>query len=142
MNKMLSAQAREEIVHAIEKAEQTTSGEIRIHIDQKGTSDAYNRAKYVFEKLGMTKTSERNGVLIYICFTARQIVILGDQGIYNVVPENFWDDTYQLIARHFKQAEYGKGLSEAVTQIGMKLSQFFPANGQQKNELPNEISEA
>jgi len=56
----------ERIVRAIAAAEQQTSGEIRVFVQHGEVADAIEAAQGRFEKLGMTATSERNGVLIFV----------------------------------------------------------------------------
>ena len=62
----------QKILEAIKSAESNTSGEIRLHIEKHCKIDPYDRAIEVFEKLGMTKTEQRNGKfveLIEVTFT-------------------------------------------------------------------------
>ena len=141
LNKMLGPEDKQRIVEAIQKAETHTSGEIRVHIDRLGSKNPYHKATKVFERLGMTKTQERNGVLIFICFSKKQIVVLGDQGINEKVPEGFWNDIYTQLALDFKQGEFAHGICEAILSIGKKLSSYFPYQKTDTNELSNEISE-
>jgi uncharacterized membrane protein len=89
----------------------------------------------------MTKTKERNGVLIYLCFTRKQIAILGDQGINEKVPEGYWDELYHSMATAFRNEHYCDGICEAVQRVGEKLSAHFPVNADNPNELSNEITE-
>jgi uncharacterized membrane protein len=90
----------------------------------------------------MTKTKERNGTLIYLCFSRKQLAILGDQGINEKVPEGFWDELYHSMAASFRKEQYGPGICEAIKRIGEKLSAHFPVNEDNPNELSNEITEA
>ena len=142
LNKMLSELDKKSVVKAIQSAEEITSGEIRVHIDKKGGKDPFKEAMRVFERLGMTKTKERNGVLIYLCFKKKQIAILGDQGINVKVPEGYWDELYRSMATAFRNEQYGQGICEAIERIGEKLSAHFPVNADNPNELSNEITEA
>ena len=142
LNKMLSELDKNSVVEAIQAAEEITSGEIRVHLDKKGGKDPFKEAKRVFERLGMTKTKERNGVLIYLCFKRKQIAILGDQGINEKVPEGYWDELYHSMAAAFRNEQYGRGICEAIERIGEKLSAHFPVNADNPNELSNEITEA
>ena len=142
LNKMLSELDKNSVVEAIQAAEEITSGEIRVHIDKKGGKDPFKEAKRVFERLGMTKTKERNGVLIYLCFERKQIAILGDQGINEKVPEGYWDELYHSMAAAFRNEQYGRGICKAIERIGEKLSAHFPVNADNPNELSNEITEA
>ena len=76
-----SPQEEEEIRQAVMSAELDTSGEIRVHIENTCSGDVMDRAAYIFKKLGMNKTAQRNGVLIYLAVKNRRFAILGDQGI-------------------------------------------------------------
>ena len=128
------------IVSAIQKAEMQTSGEIRVHIDQKCASDPVKRAVQVFEKLGMHKTDLRNGVLIYVSFSDRKLAIIGDQGIDSVVPADFWMSTKDKMIHHFKENRFADGIIAAITEAGEQLKRFFPYMENDENELSNEIS--
>ena len=139
---MLSELDKKSILNAIQSAEEITSGEIRVHLDKKGGKDPFKEAKRVYERLGMTKTKERNGVLIYLCFTRKQIAILGDQGINEKVPEGYWDELYHSMATAFRNGNYCLGICESVQRVGEKLSMHFPVNQDNPNELSNEITEA
>lgn len=139
---MLSELDKKSVVEAIQAAEEITSGEIRVHLDKKGGKDPLIEAKRVFERLGMTKTKERNGVLIYLCFARKQLAILGDRGINEKVPEGYWDELYDDMITAFKNENYCLGICEAVQHVGEKLSAHFPVNGDNPNELSNEITEA
>ena len=54
------------IVAAIREAESRSRGEVRVHVSSQKVDDAQAAARAQFEKLGMTDTAERNGVLIYV----------------------------------------------------------------------------
>ena len=54
---------QQRVVEAIGTAEKQTSGEIRVHIQPKAHGDIRAVAERTFERLGMTKTALRNGVL-------------------------------------------------------------------------------
>jgi len=129
-----------EIIQAIKNAEQNTSGEIKIHIEKKCHGDVLDRAAYIFKKLGMHKTNLRNGVLIYLAFETRKFAIIGDAGINSKVPENFWDSIKDNMLQHFKKGNFTEGLTEAITQVGMQLKEYFPHKKNDVNEISDEIS--
>ncbi|HQZ18636.1 MAG TPA: TPM domain-containing protein, partial [Vicinamibacteria bacterium] len=54
------------IVEAIRAAELGSRGEIRIHATEKAVTDVLREATGTFERLGMTATAERNGILIFV----------------------------------------------------------------------------
>ncbi|MCD4698296.1 MAG: TPM domain-containing protein [Bacteroidales bacterium] len=125
---------------AIKNAELDTSGEIRVHIDGKCKGDAKDTAAYIFEKLQMHKTEQRNGVLFYLAIKNRKFAILGDEGINKLVPDNFWDNIRDGMLNHFREDNFTDGLTEGITLAGKQLKQHFPYQTNDINELPDEIS--
>lgn len=137
----LSPLEEEEVVNAIIEAEKNTSGEIRVHIENKANTLPFERAKEVFFELGMHQTQARNGVLFYICLQPKSFVILGDEGIDKKVQSvNFWEGTKQLVLNHFKQGKIKEGLVYGILKAGVQLQLYFPSGNTNKNELSNEIS--
>jgi len=135
-----SAAEQKKITQAIKEAEKLTSGEIRVHIEDTFKGDIFDRAVYVFEKLNMHKTKDRNGVLIYLAVKSRQFVIIGDAGINSKVEPNFWDDVKENMLSYFKEEKFAEGLCIAIQKTGEKLKTFFPYNKDDINELPDDIS--
>jgi uncharacterized membrane protein len=130
------------IVQAITDAEAMTSGEIRLHIEPKCKSEnVLDRATEVFFQLKMNETVHQNGVLIYMAHEDQKFAIIGDKGINEVVPANFWDGTKEVMREHFKRKEFLKGVLFAIRETGFHLKQYFPLQQDDKNELTNEISE-
>lgn len=130
------------IVSTISEVENKTTAELRIHLeDTVHNQDAYTRAKYWFEKLGMTKTTERNGVLLYIAVADHKLAILGDKGIYEKVSTEYWVSIKEQLVTAFKAEQYTEGLICAVKNIGEVLIKYFPNHsGEKRDELSNEIS--
>ena len=135
-----SKKEKKQILAAIQKAEKNTSGEIRIHLEYKTRGPIYGHAQKVFQRIGMTKTSQRNGVLIFLATRDKKFAVLGDVGINEKVPEGFWNDVVEIMEEHFKQNKFAEGISEAAVRIGQKLKVYFPHQANDKNELPDGIS--
>lgn len=139
----LSKREEEEIVDAIRQAERTTSGEIRVHLEPStGKLDIFDRAMEVFHALKMDNTKEANGVLIYVAVEDRNFVIYGDKGINDVVANDFWESTKELIVSHFKKGHFKDGLVEGVLKAGEQLQKHFPWDEDDTNELSDQISKA
>lgn len=137
----LTKSEEQEIVQAIVEAEQNTSGEIRVHIEENSSIPPVERAQEVFHELGMDKTLLKNGVLFYICMQSRKFAIIGDQGINQLVESDFWDCTKDVVIAHFKKGEFKEGLIAGILRAGERLKKFFPYDGStDTNELSNEIS--
>ena len=128
------------ITKAIEKAEHQTSGEIRVHVESKCREEVLDRAAWLFKKLKMHETKDRNGVLIYLSINDRKFAIIGDAGINKVVPEGFWNDNKEMMISHFKKGEFAIGLIKGIEKAGEQLKQFFPYQEDDVNELSDEIS--
>lgn len=131
---------QERIVQAICTAEEKTSGEIRVHIQPKAHGEIRNVAERTFERLGMTKTDLRNGVLLFIAAEEQRFVILGDRGINDKVPAGFWDEIAAKLTIHFKNREFTDGIVEAIHSAGEELRHYFPRAEGDVNELTNEIN--
>jgi uncharacterized membrane protein len=135
-----SGQEKKKILASIREAEKNTSGEIRVHLEYRIRGPVYGHAQKVFQRIGMTKTSQRNGVLIFLVTHDKKFAVLGDVGINEKVPEGFWNDVVQIMQEHFRQGRFAEGISEAVLRIGEKLKTHFPYQMNDKNELSDGIS--
>ena len=127
------------VVHAIRSAEKQTSGEIRVHVQPKGGDDIRKTAERTFERLGMTRTKLRNGVLLFIATEEQRFTILGDRGIHEKVPAGFWDDIATRLTSRFKNGEFTDGIVEAISEAGWHLAKYFPRAKDDVDELPDEI---
>ncbi len=139
-NKFFTKEEEKVITDAIKTAENNTSGEIRVHVENYDKDDVLDRAVYWFEKLGMHKTKERNGVLFYLAVDARKFAILGDSGINAKVPEGFWDEIKDTMVEYFKEGKFAEGLAKGILMAGEQLKKYFPHQKDDINELSDEIS--
>ena len=135
-----SKKEKKMILNAVREAERNTSGEIRVHLEYNAREPVYGHAQKVFQRIGMTKTAQRNGVLIFLATRNKKFAVLGDVGINEKVPEGFWNDVVGIMQEHFKQNKFAEGISDAVLRIGEKLKAYFPYQANDKNELSDSIS--
>ena len=140
LNDFLTPDEQKSIVEAIAQAERMTSGEIRVHVTPRCWGNALKRARKVFDKLEMYKTRERNGMLIYLAFKSRKFAIMGDVGINELLPDNYWDSERDLLASHLSAGTAAQGIIEVIGHMGDKLKEHFPHQDDDENELSNEIS--
>jgi uncharacterized membrane protein len=129
-----------QILAAVKEAENETSGEIRVHIETLCEEDVLDRAAWIFKKLNMHNTAERNGVLFYLAVSDRKFAVIGDAGINSKVPEGFWDDVKDLLQIKFREGRFSDGLAEGIILAGTHLKKHFPHKKDDINELPDEIS--
>ncbi|HRH70740.1 MAG: TPM domain-containing protein [Flavobacteriales bacterium] len=136
----LSTAERERVKGAIGAAEKRTSGEIRVHLEDHIEDEVLDHAAFIFEELGMHRTRDRNGVLIYLSVADRKVAVIGDAGINAVVPDGFWTDVVGVLKLHLAAGRHADGLCEAVHMVGEKLVSDFPLKQDDRDELSNEIS--
>lgn len=137
----LTEKEEQQIIDAIAKAEEKTSGEIRIHIEHHCEGEPLERASKIFHDLGMDETYFQNGVLIYVATEDHKVAVYAGKGIHEQVEKGFWDDILSVIIRHFKKNAFEEGIEEAVHRVGEKLTEQFPYHQKGDiNELTDEIS--
>lgn len=130
------------IVNAIKAAEAKTSGQIRVFL-QRGVfeEDPLLRAQQKFVQLGMQKTKERNGVLIFVAPRAQKFAVIGDDGVHAKCGDQFWQALVGRMREHFLREDFTDALVEAIESTGQLLARHFPRTGAAANELPDEIVE-
>lgn len=130
----------QQIASAIHEAELKTSGEIRVHLAKKIKKSAFDDATQLFEKLKMTETAEKNGVLIYLAVQDHQFAVVGDTGIHQKVTPDFWDKIRDAMQQEFKKGQFAKGIVDAIHICGQELARYFSRQSHDANELSNDIS--
>lgn len=138
----LDDKEQERVVASIQKAEQNTTGELRVYIEGKCSYvDPMERAREIFEKLGMVETVKRNAVLVYLAVEDHQYAILGDEQIYiQAGGEEFWKKAAAEFRSYLSQGKLADGLCVCIDELGEALAKNFPYDPNvTKNELPDEI---
>jgi len=135
-----SREQQDAITRAIGEAEHATSGEIRVHIETSCKTSVMDEAAWLFRNLGMDKTADRNGVLIYLAVRERRFAIIGDTGINAVVPPGFWDNIRNHMQSRFSENLFAEGLTEGIIMAGEQLREHFPHMIDDINEITDTIS--
>jgi putative membrane protein len=79
------------------------------------------RASLAFLSEEVFKTRERTGILIFLSFFERRVIVLGDSGINAKVKQSDWDGVVQSIVKSIKEGRPTDGLVEAIGQCGELL---------------------
>ena len=140
LRRLLSEQDESRVIAAIRAAEARTSGEIRVHVERRSKGDAMAEAARWFGRLGMDATAERNGILFYVAVDDRAFAIVGGAGIHDKVGGAFWEALRDVMRDAFAKGEPALGLTRAIEEAGQRLAEHFPRRGDDRNELPDEIS--
>jgi uncharacterized membrane protein len=136
------------IADAIKAAESRTSAEIRVHLERRvprrllrRRHDALARAQHVFRRLGMHRTAERHGVLIYVAVEERRLAVVGDEGIHGRVGDLHWNEVRDLMIETLRQSgPPRRALERAIEALGRALAEHYPRRPDDRNELSDEVS--
>ena len=125
---------------AIQAAEKKTSGEIRVSVSPIFWGSVRPVAEKAFQRLGMTNTRQRNGILFFIVPSRRRFVILGDEGIHAGVGQDFWDHLTAAMSAEFRKGRFQDGLIKGIEEVGEHLAAHFPYDpATDKNELSDNL---
>ena len=126
MKKFINQLPHDKLVTAIRDAEKTTSGQIRVLISHKSVADPVAAAQKEFTRLGMAKSPERNGVLIFVTPRSRKFAVVGDTGIHAKCGDVFWQELAQAMTGYFRKSEFTEGIAHGVSKAGELLAKHFP----------------
>ena len=88
-----------------------------------------------FEALGLTRTRDATGVLLYVDLARHRAEVLADSGIYAKAPAQVWDEVVGLLLDGVKRGAVADGFAAAATRTGEILSAYLPPRGDDSNEL-------
>jgi uncharacterized membrane protein len=132
------------ISHKIKETEKKTAGEICVTIREH--RHLLSRKKSVeelsqieFLRLGIGKTRDKTGVLIFILLEGRQFYVLTDSGINDKVPQNIWNDIKDKMQASFTNGEFCRGILYGINEIGNILSLHFPVKSDDTNEISDKV---
>lgn len=130
------------IADAVKASERLHRGEIRIAIEGPlplrsllRAESGRQRATTLFGTLGVGKTREASGILVYVQLVDRRVEILADSGIASQVDAEEWQAICRQMEQAFASRDYRSGMVAAIARIGELLARHFPATGDNPNEL-------
>jgi uncharacterized membrane protein len=144
VRRVFSPEDLETLRQAIVRAEARTSAEIRVHLELRlpraAAGDALTHARHVFARLGMHRTTRRNGVLIYLALVDRRLAIVGDQGIHDRVGDDYWARIRDHMIERLRRGHPRDAVLEAIAETGQALHECFPSEPGDTDELSDEVS--
>ncbi len=123
------------IQSAIDSAEASAVGIIRLHVEKTAGRDIMKRLRDVFNSYGMRDSTFNNNVLIYVAVRDKKVAVFADDGFVSAVNDTFLQDTAEGIAEGFKLGEYGNAVVGAVRSIAAEMSRHFPKENLKKDIL-------
>lgn len=141
----LKALEHDRIVAAVAAAERNTSGQIRVYVSRRTPEDVLALARERFAELGLTRTRDRNAVLLLFAPRVRRVAVVGDSGVDARCPGGpaYWQGVIDAMRVPLRAGDYTGAIVGAIGTIGALLAEHFPANpeGGPGNELPDEVIE-
>lgn len=92
-----------------------------------------------FFRLGIDKTKDKTGILIFILLEGRQFYILADSGINEKVSETVWHKIKDEMQSMFIRGEFSKGILFGIDEVGKILSEHFPLKPGDINEISDRV---
>jgi uncharacterized membrane protein len=145
IRQFLSDNDLETIANLIGQVEKQTIGEIRVSIRQRKhfrerRLSLHELALKDFRKLGMEKTKQKTGVLIFLLISEKKFHIIADEGIHQKVSDGTWEKVAEMMSAHFRRGHFCEGICEGIEQVGEILSRHYPIQPGDTNELPNQVN--
>lgn len=132
------------ISKTIREMEKYTSGEIVVSIKERRSllqkhKSVKQLAQKEFQRIGMKKTRDKTGILLFIILEAREFYVLADDGIHSIVGDSAWEGIKDLLLQYFKDGDFCHGIVAAVREMGKILSPHFPIKPDDTNEISNRV---
>lgn len=100
---------------------------------------AHRHAMEQFLAQNLHTTKGRTGVLLFVSAAERFASVVADEGIYEKVPPETWDDAVAALTGHIARGAPGEGFIEAIAMCADVLAEHFPPGSAKANELPNHL---
>jgi putative membrane protein len=99
------------------------------------------RARLEFLEHRVFETRDRTGVLVLLSELERQVVMLGDSGIYAQLQEQGFQAYVDRVIAAIRGGRAAAGLVEVIDDLGKLLAEKFPIRPDDTNELPNTVQQ-
>ncbi len=135
----LSQADKQRIVRAIGLAERGHRGEIQVYLEPRYTGlGPVARAAQLFESLGLDKTREGTGVLLYVATADHRVAVWAGPGIFAAREPGFWREVCRTVADGYRAGQPVMGIEAALDTIRGLLEVAVPGPDG-ANEHPNRV---
>jgi putative membrane protein len=101
---------------------------------------ARQRAETAFLEEEVFATRDRTGILIFVALFERRVVVMGDAGINQAVPDGAWEHVVADLAAGIRARRPGEALEAAIAECGRLLAEHkVEIRTDDTDELPNEL---
>lgn len=101
---------------------------------------AHKKAQLMFFDLDVFNTKQRIGIMIFISFFERQVIVLADEGINAVIPQEEWEGVVKKITNELKENQKVKAILAGIAAC-TKLVEESPIEilEDEENEIPDDL---
>ncbi len=99
------------------------------------------RAVRYFKVGAERRTAGRTGILIYLSLDEHRAEIVADESIHSVVPPEVWGQAMADMIAEVREGRIAEGMIAAINDVGVILSENFPRQDGDVNELPDRLIE-
>jgi putative membrane protein len=100
----------------------------------------HQRANAMFLDEEVFNTSQRTGIMIFVSFFEREVIVMADTGISKVVDQKEWDNLVRIIIEHTRKGKITDGIVLAIKRCGeILLEKGFVISPDDVNELKDHL---
>ena len=115
------------IIRALRFVARKSTGEVRVHISRdRFEKDPMATALRLFEEFSMTRTTDRNAVLVYLNRATRKFAILGDEGLHRSVGQRYFDGLAANFSEDLQSTHFENAIALLVFSVGTTMAKKFP----------------
>lgn len=96
-------------------------------------------SRAIFQEYGIHETRERIGILIVFFWSERQVIMLPDKGILEMVPADEWEKLQQSFESVFKESDVAEAILKQLQASKALFGEFIPRSEDDINELTDEL---
>lgn len=101
---------------------------------------ATQKAERIFLQEEIFGTRRRRGILVFIAFFERFVLIRADKGITAVVPQRVWDSLETQLVNAIESDQLFDGIVKTIAQCGKLMEEYgFKIADDDTDELPNAL---
>ncbi|MBS1963799.1 MAG: TPM domain-containing protein [Bdellovibrionales bacterium] len=115
------------ILRALRFVAKKSTGEVRVHVSRdRFEKDPMGTALRLFEEFGMTRTTDRNAVLVYLNRATRRFAVIADEGVHRAVGQKYWDGLAANFSEDLRGTHFENAIALLVFSVGTTLAKKFP----------------
>ena len=92
-----------------------------------------------FMALGLHRTRDRTGVLLYVSVAERRAEVFADDGIHAKAPPEVWGEVVDRLIGGLKRGAPADGFVAAIERTGEILAAYLPPRDDDTDELANDL---